>query len=209
MKRALPLFAALLAAPAFWLLAPAPAAAQMDTSKSEQTFDYNAAPAEMKKIKKFAVETTYDDAEIINDPIYGTLVLSKHRWRSWVARAIYLTLVNIALLVIILSLSRTEEHNIIIGYVLSGISETLSFWVFLCAVLIFNLKAAAWIYLVPVSAATAAAGYAVLMKIKKSDISLSELKESFQKMRAAASEDPRLSSVSGAPGNWPDEDFLK
>ncbi len=209
MKRALPLLAALLAVPAFWLLGPGPAAAQMDTSKNEQTFNYNAAPAEMKKIKKFAVEATYDDAEIINDPIYGTLVLSKHRWRSWVARAIYLTLVNIALLAIILSLSRTEEYNIIIGYVLSGISETLSLWVLLCAMLVFELKAGAWLYLVPVSAATAAAGYVVLMKIKKSDISLSELKESFQKMRFAASEDPRLASVSGAPGNWPDQDFLK
>ena len=61
----------------------------------------------------------------------------------------------------------------------------------------------------PVSAATGAVGYIVLMKIKKYDVSLTELKESFKKMSAASHEDSRLVSVEGTPGDWPSEDFIK
>ena len=45
--------------------------------------------------------------------------------------------------------------------------------------------------------------------MKKSDISLTELKESFQRMSALSNEDLRLSSVEGRPGDWPDQDFLR
>lgn len=205
-KYSLLLTTALALAPVF--LTP-PAAAQLGSRPEEQTFDYDPGAEKAGKIQQSVVETTYEDAEVINHPIYGTIILSKHRWRNWVTRSLYLTLVNIALLAIILSLSRTEEYSLIIGYILTGISATLSFWVFLCAVLIIMLKATAWIYVMPTSLVTAAAGYIVLMRLKKSDISLSELKESFQKMRSTANEDPRLVSISGAPGDWPDEDFIK
>ncbi|MHB0996653.1 MAG: hypothetical protein ACYC2I_09820 [Elusimicrobiales bacterium] len=198
------LFACLAAA---WLAAPAPA--QMHTPLEEQSFDYDPdAGKEMPALDQPMAETTYEDAEIVNHPVYGTYAVSKHRWKNWVTRALYLTLINIALMAITLSLGRNSDYNIIISYVLCGASMTLSFWVFLCAVLVWMLKSSAWLYVLPVSAVTAGIGYLVLMKAKKSDVSLSELKESFQKMKSAAVEDPRLASVNGAPGDWADEDFV-
>lgn len=200
------LMAALALAPA---LCPAPAAAQIGTRAEEQSFDYDPGAAQAAKLQQPAAETTYEDAEIVEHPIYGTVIISKYRWRNWVNRSLYLTLINIALLVITLSLARNEEYKIIVGYVLSGISAAISFWIFLCAVLILQLKAAAWLYVLPASLVTGAAGYLVLMKIKKSDVSLTELKESFKKMSAVSQEDGRLSSIEGTPGDWPGEDFIR
>lgn len=198
--------AALALAPAF---CPAPAAAQFGTRQEEQSFDYDPGAEKAGKVQQFAAETTYEDADIVNHPIYGTLLVSKFRWKSWLTRSLYLTLINIALIAIILSLSKNEEHNIIVAYVLSGMSASISFWAFLCAVLIYQLGSGTWLYVLPAAGVTGAAGYLVLLKIKRSDTSLSELKESFQKMRAAANEDPRLSSVAGTPGDWPGEDFVR
>lgn len=189
---------------------PAPLSAQLSSSPEEQSFDYDpGAGKETPKIQQFAAETTFEDAVMVNHPVYGTVMFSKYRWRNWVTRSLYLTLINIALIAIILSLSKTEEYNIIVAYVLSGASAAISFWTFLCAVLIFRLDSGAWIYVLPVSAVTTAIGYLVLMKIKKSDVSFTELKESFKKMSAASHEDQRLISVEGAPGDWPSEDFIK
>lgn len=202
------LFAALALAGA---LTPSPAAAQLGSKAEEQSFDYDpeAAGEVAPKIQEFAAETTFEDAVMVNHPIYGTVMFSKYRWKNWVTRALYLTLINIALIAIILSLSKTEEYNIIVAYVLSGASFALSIWIFFCAVLIFRLEANGWIYVAPVSAVTMVIGYIVLMKVKKYDISLTELKESFKKMSAASREDQRLLSVDGTPGDWPNEDFIK
>lgn len=189
---------------------PAPLAAQANTSPEEQSFDYDPGAGEATpEVQQFAAETTFEDAVMVNHPLYGTVMFSKYRWKNWVTRTLYLALVNIALIAIILSLSKDEEYNIIISYVLSGISFSVSFWIFLCAVLIFQLGASAWLYVLPVSLATAAAAYVVLLKINKSDVSLTELKDSFKKMSSASQEDQRLISVEGTPGDWPNEDFIK
>jgi hypothetical protein len=189
---------------------PAPLAAQLGSKAEEQSFDYDPGAGETTpQIQQFAAETTYEDAVMVNHPVYGTVFFSKYRWKSWVTRALYLTLMNIALIAIILSLSKSEEHNIIVSYVLTGSSFAVSFWIFLCAVLIFRLESAAWLYVLPVSAVTMAVGYIVLIKIKRSDISFTELKESFKKLSAASNEDQRLVSVVGSPGEWPSEDFIK
>ena len=186
-----------------------PAAAQFDTDKSQQSFDYNPKNAETEQIQKETVSVDYDDAEMITDPIRGVFMVSKSRWKNWVARAVYLLIMDIALLVILLSLPKSEEHNIIIAYVLSGSSAILSFWVFLCALLLFRLHAPAWLMILPLSLVMAAVSYFVLMKIKRSDVSLTELKESFQKTSALSNEDSRLVSVEGQPGDWHDKDFIK
>ena len=192
-------------------LCPTRPAAQLGSKAEEQSFDYDpeATGKETPKIQEFAAETTFEDAVMVNHPIYGTVMFSKYRWRNWVTRALYLTLINIALLAILISLSKTDEYNIIVAYVLSGASFAMSIWTFFCAILIFRLEANAWIYVAPVSAVTALISYIVLMKIKKYDVSLTELKESFKKMSAASHEDQRLVSVEGTPGDWPNEDFIK
>ncbi|OIN99053.1 MAG: hypothetical protein COX65_06655 [Elusimicrobia bacterium CG_4_10_14_0_2_um_filter_56_8] len=188
---------------------PSPVFCQANTRAEEQSFDYNPDAGETPKIQQFAAETTYEDAVLVNHPIYGAIMFSKYRWKSWVTRSLYLTLINIALIAVMLSLSKNEEYNLIVAYVLSGASFALSIWTFFCAILIMMLHSNAWVYVLPISAATCGAGYIVLMKIKKSDISLTELKESFKKMGAASNEDLRLVSVQGTPGDWPDQDFIK
>lgn len=187
-----------------------PPSCRAQSKAQEDAFNYDpGAGVEEPRMAESPVESSFEDAEIVNHPVYGTIVLSKQRWKSWVARALYLALLNIALIAILLSVSKAEEHSIIIAYVLAGASFALSFWIFLCAVLLFRLNAAAWLYVLPVSAVTGLISHVVLMKIKRSDVSLSELKESFQKMSVASSEDQRLASVDGAPGDWPDQDFIK
>ncbi|HAT71798.1 MAG TPA: hypothetical protein DCS63_03175 [Elusimicrobia bacterium] len=189
---------------------PAAARAQAGTPLKEQSFDYTPEEEEQTPaIQQSIAETTYEDAEIINHPLYGTIILSRYRWKSWVARALYLALINIALIAIIISLSKTEEYNIVISYILTGASLTVSFWCFLCAVLLFQLKSYSWTYISAVSASTAALGFVVLARTKKYDVSLTEIKESFKRMRATSREDQRLSSVDGSPGDWPDQDFTR
>lgn len=200
------LAAALALAPA---LCPAPAAAQLGSRPEEQSFDYDPGAEQAAKVVQPAAETTYEDAEIVNHPIYGTIVISKSRWKNWGTRALYLTLINIALLVIIISIPKIYEYSIIVSYILMGMSAAVSFWTFLCAVLLFQLNAALWAAVLPASLVTGLIGYVVLMRIKRSDISLAELKESFKKMSATSQEDPRLASVEGAPGDWPGEDFIR
>ena len=186
-----------------------PAGAQFDTDKTQQSFDYDPGGEETPQLQKESVSVEYADAELINDPVRGVFMVSKSRWKSWVARSVYLLIMDVALLVILLSLPKNEEQNIIVAYVLSGSSAILSFWVFLCAWLLFRLHAAAWLMILPLSLVMAAVTYIVLMKIKRSDVSLTELRESFQKMSALDNEDQRLVSMEGEPGDWPDNDFLK
>lgn len=201
------LLAAALALPL--IAAALPAAAQYGSDEKQQTFDYTPAAKETPQLQKELVSVDYEDAEMINDPVQGVYMVSKSRWKSWVARAVYLLIIDIALLAIILSLTKNEEHNIIIAYILSGSSAVLSFWVFLCAGLLLRLKSWTWICILPLSLLMAAATYIVLMKIKRSDVSLAELKESFQKMSAMSGEDGRLATIDGRPGDWPGPDFLK
>lgn len=192
----------------FFILRPE-APAQYGSEEALQTFDYNPKASETPKIQEESVSVSYSDAELVNDPVQGVFIVSKDRWKNWISRAIYILILDLALMVILLSLPRTAEYNIIIGYVLSGASAVLSFWVFLCAWLLFMLHTWAWMAILPLSIAMGIGTHIMLMKIKNSDISLSELKESFQKMSALAKEDLRLTSIEGSPGNWAEQDFLK
>lgn len=186
------------------LLQAAPAAAV--SGNAPGPFGYEPAPAPAPA-KKIAVD--YSDAELVNDPVQGVFLVSKNRWKNWISRSVYIMLLYLALMVISFSLPRTQEHNLIVLYMISGINACLSFWVFLCACLIFTLRSSAWLAILPASMAMAAGAYFSLIKVKDSDVSLAELKKSFQKMSALAQEDDRLSSLDGTPGNWPEEDFIR
>ncbi|MCG2726606.1 MAG: hypothetical protein L6420_10255 [Elusimicrobia bacterium] len=179
--------------------------------KNNNAFNFQGDIENDYNIEKKAVTLDYSEVDIYDRPdLGGIIILSKTRWKNWVARAIYIVLINILLVILILSLPKNNEPNIIISYLISGSSFIMSFWIFLCSVLLFRLKAipSAIIFL-PVAFTFFAATYILLLKIKKSDISLTELKESFQKLNKTSSEDARLVSVSGLQGDWPDEDFVK
>jgi len=208
-RRVLPVFIRVLPAVLFFTIA-APAVAQYGSKEELQTFDYT--PGNNEEIKtqpQNTISIDYDDAELINDPVQGVFMVSKSRWKSWVARSVYLLVTYILLIMILISLPKNEEHNIIVSYVLSGAGATLSLWVLLCAWLLFMLNSRVWMLIFPLSLAMGTLTYVILMKIKRSDISLSELKESFQKMQALSKTDQRLISVEGDPGDWSDTDFLK
>ncbi len=188
------------------LLQAAPAAAVSGNAPGPFGYEPAAAPAPAQT-KTIAVD--YSDAELVNDPVQGVFLVSKNRWKNWISRSVYIMLLYLALMVISFSLPRTQEHNLIVLYMISGLNACLSFWVFLCACLIFTLRSSAWLAILPASLAMAAGAYFSLIKVKNSDVSLEELKKSFQKMSALAQEDDRLSSLEGTPGNWPEEDFIR
>jgi hypothetical protein len=180
-------------------------------AQDNNAFDYKGTVGEDYNIEKKAVTLDYSQVDIYDRPdLGGIIILSKTRWKNWVARAVYITLINILFIILILSLPKDSEPNIIISYLISGSSFIMSFWVFLCSVLLFRLQAipSAIIFL-PVAFLFFAGTYFLLLKIKKSDISLTELKESFQNLNKTSNEDKRLVSVPGLPGDWPDEDFAK
>ena len=177
---------------------------------NENAFNFNDDPQKYN-IEKPDVEVDYSEIEMIEDHVKGELILvSKNRWKSWVERSIYVLLVNTLILILIVSMPKNNESAIIVSYLLSGAGAVMSLWLFLCSVLLFRLNAgySATIFL-PVSFILAAVNYFLLLRTKKSDISLSELKESFQKLEKASPEDPRLISITGIPGDWPDDDFIK
>jgi hypothetical protein len=186
-----------------------PAAAQYGTDKKQQAFDYTPESAGTSQLSKEVISTDYEDAEMVNDPIRGVFMISKSRWKSWVERAGYILMFYTTLVVIIFSLSKTEEPSIFIAYALAGVNAVLSFWVLLCAWLLWRLNASAWLLFLPLSLVMAAIDYLLLMKISRSDLSLIELKESFLKMNNLSKEDLRLISVEGQPGDWPNQDFIR
>ena len=180
-------------------------------ANKDNAFNFQGDIAEEYNIEKKAVSMDYSQVDIFDRPdLGGMIMLSKTRWKNWVARAVYISLINLLLIILIVSLPKDSEPNIIISYLLSGSSFMMSFWIFLCSTIIFRLKAVqiAVIFL-PVAFILSAVTYFLLLKIKKSDISLAELKESFQKLNKTNAEDERLISVQGIPGDWPNEDFVK
>ena len=193
---------------AFFLSAPASAINYAD--KNAQSFDYSPEDNQATPvIPQSTITQEYEDAEIIDDPFYGIVVVSKQRWKNWVLRSVYLLLIDIALIMLVISLPKNDEYNIVISYLLLGASFVLAFWESLCAAFLFRLHSASWLYIAPAALIMGGVFYLVLLKIKKFDISLSELKESFQQMSTLTKEDARLTSVDGTPGDWPEVDFVK
>ncbi|PIU18676.1 MAG: hypothetical protein COT18_09985 [Elusimicrobia bacterium CG08_land_8_20_14_0_20_59_10] len=201
----------------FLLLAPlviigCNSALHAQTPGQQQGFDYTPAEGELPALKpiKPTMETILDgEVIVIKHPRLGIILRSRNRWKSWVERALYLTLLNIALAAILASLPKNDEYTLIISYFVSGISLVLGFWIFLCAVLLFMMKSPAGLYVLPVALVLEAVTYILLMRIKRADVSLAELKDCFKSRTGGAGTDERLSSVEGAPGDWLEDDFLR
>ncbi|MBI4655792.1 MAG: hypothetical protein HY746_03480 [Elusimicrobia bacterium] len=157
-----------------------------------------------------AVTTEYPDAEMIDDPVRGLIILSKDRWKSWIIRSVYLFMINLVILIIIASIPKSESYNLTASYFLSGAAFLMSYWILLCSTYLFRAGKTAWaggVFFA--SLALFAGSYLILMKIKKSDISIESIKLSFQKMKETTKEDPRLFPIPGYPGDWPSQDFVR
>ena len=177
--------------------------------KNGQSFDYTPESGQSAPvIAQPMVTSEYEDAEIIDDPFYGVVVVSKQRAKNWALRAVYLLLADLALIFLIFSLPKTDEYNVMASYALSGASFVMAFWEFLCAFFLFRLGSPFWLYIFPVSVIMAVIFYVTLMNIKKHDVPPPGLEETARQMCADAKNGRRLDSVDPTPGTWPDQDFI-
>lgn len=164
--------------------------------------------------KEETVEVEWGDrAEIIDHPVYGVIVLSKDRWKNWVFRSLIIIMAYLSLLIVILSIPKTSELNLIVAYILSGSAFVVSFWETLSGWMLTRLNSYkyGWSFIL-ISIPMYLASYFAVIRVKKNDISYSQIKEEFKKMQqlnADSYEDRRLLPISGVPGDWEDEDFLR
>ncbi|MEF3279880.1 MAG: hypothetical protein K6357_02800 [Elusimicrobiota bacterium] len=153
------------------------------------------------------------NAEIIDHPVYGVIVLSKDRWKNWVFRSSIIIMLYISLMIVILSIPKNSELNIIVAYILCGSVFVISFWETLSGWMLTRLNSYAygWSFIF-ISLPMYLASYFAVIKIKRYDISYAQIKEEFKKMQDMAAktyEDPRLAPISGVPGDWEEEDFIR
>lgn len=169
-----------------------------------------------KNAEKYKRILEYDwgkNAEIIVHPVYGVIVLSKDRWQNWVMRSSIIIMVYISIMAVLLGLPKNAEIYLIVSYILCGAAFIISFWETLSGWMLTRLESYkyGWMFIL-ISIPMYVFSYIITMKIKKYDISYAEIKEEFKKMQKLKVEqyqDPRLLPVSGLPGDWEDEDFIR
>lgn len=160
--------------------------------------------------KRELLEMDFSNAQIVDHSVYGVIYLSRDRWKNWLVRASIVAMVFTTILVFMISMPKDNEVNIMIAYGLAGAMFSISFWETLTGWMLTRLDQNLYgTLIILASVIMYAAFYISLMKIKKLDLSFSAIKETFQKMSQMAKEDPRLSSVSGLPGDWEKEDFIR
>ncbi len=163
-----------------------------------------------EEYKKDFIEIDYSNAQIVDHSVYGVMILSLDRWKNWLIRSSIIAMVFATLVILFISIPKDNELNIMLAYAITGAMFSVAFWETLAGWMLTRLSQNLYGTLImAASILMYAAFYVSLIKIKKTDLSFSSIKESFQKMSQMAKEDPRLVSVSGLPGDWEKEDFVK
>ncbi len=162
---------------------------------------------------KDVIDIEWENAEIIDHPVYGVLVLSKDRWKNWVFRSLIVIMVYISILIVLIAIPKTSDFVLSVCYVFCGSLFVISFWLSLCGWMLLRLGSFnyAWLFMA-LSLPMYAGAYFITLRIKKYDISYAEIKEEIRKIKEIEEknyEDPRLSAVSGRYGEWEDEDFVR
>lgn len=166
--------------------------------------------SQLSKEKKEILEIQYENAQIVDHPVLGVLILSNDRWKNWIVRSFIVVLIFVTFIVLNLSLAKNTEANIIISYFLNGAMFTVSYWTTLCGWMLTRLNKNLYgLGFIALSLIMYVVTYILTMKTKKSDISFATLKESFQKLAATKQEDKRLAPISGLPGDWLEEDLVR
>lgn len=153
------------------------------------------------------------NAEIIDHPVYGIIVLSKERWKNWVFRSSIIIMIYISMMIILLAIPKRFEINFIISYILCGSLFVISFWETLSGWMLMRLNSYTfgWSF-VFISIPMYVGSYFATIRTKKYDISYAQIKEEFKKIQEEAKknyEDTRMLAISGVPGEWEDEDFIR
>jgi len=161
--------------------------------------------------KSDSVEIDWGErAEIIDHPVYGIIILSKDRWKNWVFRSLIIIMIYLSVMVVVVSIPKNSEMNLIISYLLCGSVFVISFWETLSGWMLTRLNSYkyGWSFIF-IAIAMYIASYFAIMRVKRYDISYAQIREEFKKMQSLnTNEDQRLIPISGVAGEWEDEDFV-
>jgi len=159
------------------------------------------------------IEIEWDkNAEIIDHPVYGVIVLSKDRWKNWVFRSLVIIMIYLSMISVVLAMGKTSELGFAVSYILSGALFSISIWLGLSGWMLMRLNSYSygWSF-VGVSVLMFVGSYLSLLKIKNYDISYVKIREELKKineMKNATVEDKRLVAINGEAGEWEEEDII-
>ena len=159
------------------------------------------------------IEIEWDkNAEIIDHPVYGVIVLSKDRWKNWVFRSLVIIMIYLSIISVVLAMGKTSELGFAVSYILSGALFSISIWLGLSGWMLMRLNSYSygWSF-VGVSVLMFVGSYLSLLKIKNYDISYVKIREELKKineMKNATVEDKRLVAINGEAGEWEEEDII-
>jgi len=159
------------------------------------------------------IEIEWDkNAEIIDHPVYGVIVLSKDRWKNWVFRSLVIIMIYLSMISVVLAMGKTSELGFAVSYILSGALFSISIWLGLSGWMLMRLNnySYGWSF-VGVSVLMFVGSYLSLLKIKNYDISYVKIQEELKKinqMKNATVEDKRLVAINGEAGEWEEEDII-
>lgn len=148
--------------------------------------------------------------DVVDSGKGGLIILRKNRGIRRLYRSAAIILADILLLVLIWRLPKKKESDFAVAYSLSGASFVLAFWTVLFSFLLYYWK------IIPAAAVfLAGAGlfwacWRSLKALRAVDIASSGGHGIAEAVRGepVVPTDKRLSMVSGAPGEWPEADFL-
>lgn len=166
-------------------------------------------PKDMQNI----IDIEWENAQVIDHPVYGVLILSKDRWKNWVFRSLIILMIYVSVASITLSIPKTSDINFAASYILCGALFVISFWLTLSGWMLMRLEnyKYGWIF-VTVSLPLYLGSYMITMVIKNKDISYEKIKDEIRRLKEEEMknyEDPRLYAISGEYGEWEDEDFIR
>jgi hypothetical protein len=159
------------------------------------------------------IEIEWDkNAEIIDHPVYGVIVLSKDRWKNWVFRSLVIIMIYLSMISVVLAMGKTSELGFAVSCILSGALFSISIWLGLSGWMLMRLNSYSygWSF-VGVSVLMFVGSYLSLLKIKNYDISYIKIQEELKKineMKNATVEDKRLVAINGEAGEWEEEDII-
>jgi hypothetical protein len=159
------------------------------------------------------IEIEWDkNAEIIDHPVYGVIVLSKDRWKNWVFRSLVIIMIYLSIISVVLAMGKTSELGFAVSYILSGALFSISIWLGLSGWMLMRLNSYSygWSFF-GVSVLMFVGSYLSLLKIKNYDISYVKIREELKKineMKNATVEDKRLVAINGEAGEWEEEDII-
>jgi hypothetical protein len=159
------------------------------------------------------IEIEWDkNAEIIDHPVYGVIVLSKDRWKNWVFRSLVIIMIYLSMISVVLAMGKTSELGFAVSYILSGALFSISIWLGLSGWMLMRLNSYSYGWnFVGVSVLMVVGSYLSLLKIKNYDISYIKIREELKKinqMKNATVEDKRLVAINGEAGEWEEEDII-